>query len=85
MIIDSPILMDTATASIEGIEIVDGGKLVFDANATELLRLTTGSVIIRNGGRMDIGSSDCPFEAQAEIVLTGKLTLYSIFRLANRF
>ena len=45
-----------------------------------LLRLSHFDVIqIEDGGSLEIGSSDCPFEGHAEILLTGKKLLFSFF------
>ena len=50
----------------------DGGRIVFDPTVP-LAKLTSGKIIINDGGYLDIGSSDCPFSGRAEILLTGNL------------
>ena len=34
---------------------------------------------IEDGGSLEIGSSDCPFEGRAEILLTGEIKKYLLF------
>merc|ERR1719188_1140811 len=55
--ITKPILLDTATARLGGVEIRDGGRLVFSpsAAASQPVALTARHVMIGDGGRMDIG------------------------------
>ena len=67
----SPILLSTTTARLGGIVIRDGGRLVFDPEA-ELAKLVTNYVEIQSGGSLEIGSADCKFEGNAEILLTGE-------------
>ena len=72
--ITKPVLLDTATARLGGVEIKDGGRLVFSPTAaTGPVALTARHVLIGDGGRMDIGGpeDECRFEAEADITLTG--------------
>ena len=69
--ITKPILLDGVTPALNSVHIHDGGILVFDPSV-DLAKLTTGSVLIENDGEMWIGSSDCKFQGNAEILLTGK-------------
>ena len=68
--ITQPILLNTETERLNRVIIGNGGRLVFDPNAT-LAKLTSGSIIIEEGGYLDIGSEECPFTGSAEILLTG--------------
>ena len=68
----SPILLSSTTQRLGGVVIKDGGRLVFDPNA-DLAKLVTNYVDIQNEGYLEIGSEDCKFEVNAEILLTGKL------------
>ena len=68
----SPILLSSTTQRLGGVVIKDGGRLVFDPNA-DLAKLVTNYVDIQNEGYLEIGSEDCKFEGNAEILLTGKL------------
>ena len=45
--------------------------MVFDPTAP-LAKLTTGRITIDDEGYLDIGSTDCPFTGNAEILLTGE-------------
>ena len=71
VVIDKPILLDGESDRLASVTIVNGGKLVFDPNATPKAKLTSGNVLIDNGGELWIGSSDCKFEGKAEVLLTG--------------
>ena len=68
--INEPILLNTETERLNRVVIGNGGRLVFDPSA-DLTKLTSGSITIDEGGYLDIGSSDCPFTGNAEILLTG--------------
>ena len=62
--------MDTETERLNRLVIGNGGRLVFDP-AAPLAKLTSGRITIDDGGYLDIGSEDCPFTGNAEILLTG--------------
>ena len=68
--LDFPLLLDTTTARLGGMYIVGSGRLVFDPNA-ELAKLVTKFALMEDGGSLEIGSEECPFEGDAEILLTG--------------
>ena len=74
MTIDKPILLNTETDRLASVTIVSGGKLIFDPQVNKS-KLTTGSVLIDNGGEVWIGSSDCKFDGKAEVLLTGNNTI----------
>ena len=74
--LDFPLLLDLATPRLSGVHIVSGGRLVFSPQAV-LAKLTTDYVKITKGGSLEIGSEDCPFAGNAEIVLTGKRGSYT--------
>ena len=67
-----PLLLDTETARIGGLVLRDGGRLIFSPDAA-LAKLTSDYVLIQDGGSLEIGSDDCRFRGNAEILLTGKL------------
>ena len=67
--ISTPILLDMTTARMNKIFITTGGRLVFDSSA-ESLKLTANMVEL-TGGELWIGSEDCPYQNEAEILLTG--------------
>jgi len=75
IVLDFPLLLDRPTPRLPGIKIVAGGRLVFSPHAVDV-SLTTDFIQIENGGSLEIGSSDCPFEGRAEILLTGKRGKY---------
>jgi len=68
--ITEPILLDTETERLSSVWIGNGGRLVFDPTAP-LAKLTAGRITIDDEGYLDIGSADCPFAGNAEILLTG--------------
>ena len=74
--LDFPLLLDMETPRLEGLHVVSGGKLVFSPN-TGLAKLVTEFAKIENGGSVEIGSEDCPFGGNAEILLTGKRGSYT--------
>jgi len=76
IILDFPLLLDRATPRLPGIKIVAGGRLVFSPSAHDV-SLTADFIQIEDGGSLEIGSSDCPFEGRAEILLTGKRGSYN--------
>ena len=69
--ITKPILLSSTTERLGGIVIKDGGRLVFNPNAT-LAKLTSHYVDIQDEGYMEIGSEDCKFEGNADVSLIGK-------------
>ena len=74
-VITKPILLDTVTDRLGRVEIRDGGKLVFQPNGGgegEMSKLTARQVRVGADGELWIGSDDCRFEGNAEIMLTGK-------------
>ena len=73
--LDFPILLDLETPRLDGLTIVSGGRLIFSPTAS-LAKLVTDYVKIESGGSLEIGSEDCPFEGQAEIILTGRRGSY---------
>ena len=68
--IDKPILLDINTAPMGKITIASGGRLVFDP-ATSPLRLSANMIEL-TAGELWIGSEDCPYTGDAEVLLTGK-------------
>ena len=48
---------------------------MFDPDVA-LAKMTSDRIIIDEGGFLDIGSSDCPFNGNAEILLTGLVFAY---------
>ena len=58
--------------------------MVFDPTAP-LAKLTAGRITIDDEGYLDIGSADCPFAGNAEILLTGNYYIWrSISKLLFR-
>ena len=49
--------------------------MVFDPTA-ELAKLTASQITIDDEGYLDIGSADCPFTGNAEILITGEFFSY---------
>ena len=74
--LDFPLLLDQETPPLSGMNIVQGGRLVF-CPAAHTAKLVTNFVKIEDGGSLEIGSEDCPFVGQAEILLTGKRGSYN--------
>lgn len=64
---DMDVVLDESPPPLSGIH-VDGGRLTFDRQDLEL---TTGYVVLRNGGELRIGTPDEPFRQQATVTLTG--------------
>ena len=60
---------------MNSIVIRDGGRLVFDSSPSVVARLTSNRITIENEGYLVIGSADCPFTGNAEILLTGNIRL----------
>ena len=67
--ISESVLLDVNTARMDTITIISGGKLVFDPTA-DSVKLSANMVEI-TGGELWIGSEDCPFTGNAELLLTG--------------
>lgn len=61
----------TTSATVESIEITDGGKLVI-ADNNEPIVLRTRNILIENGGEFHIGSETCPFQGNLTIILYGR-------------
>ena len=55
---------------------VDSQRIQHHSNVLPLL---TSLVQIEDGGSLEIGSSDCPFEGRAEILLTGEIKTCLLF------
>ncbi|XP_021362398.1 transmembrane protein 2-like isoform X2 [Mizuhopecten yessoensis] len=71
--IDKGILYDvSSTDEFIGIEVAGGGKLVFKPNVANGLNLKTHYIIIKNGGRMDVGSEQCRYTGKLTIQLLGE-------------
>ncbi|XP_043214062.1 cell migration-inducing and hyaluronan-binding protein-like [Amphibalanus amphitrite] len=68
--IDRPILLDVSPAAMGTITITAGGRLVFDATSPTTLTLSANMVEL-SGGEFWIGSEDCPYTGDAEVLLTG--------------
>ncbi|KAF0314127.1 Cell surface hyaluronidase [Amphibalanus amphitrite] len=68
--IDRPILLDVSSAPMGTITITAGGRLVFDATSPTTLTLSANMVEL-TGGEFWIGSEDCPYTGDAEVLLTG--------------
>ncbi len=81
VVITKPILLDTTTESLRSLEIRDGGRLVFDPTAHKA-KLISDYLLVGDEGYFEIGSSDCRFDGNAEILLTGKQML-KCFLLTN--
>ena len=69
--ISKPILLNGVTDRLKSVNIVDGGKLVFDPTV-DLSKIISDQIMIEDGGEMHIGSAACKFDGKAEILLTGK-------------
>ena len=68
--IDTPILLDASTPAMDKITIATGGRLVFDSSV-EYLKLSANMVEL-TGGELWIGSEECPYQNDAEVLLTGQ-------------
>ena len=71
VMVDKAILLDTETASLDTITIIDGGSLVFSPDV-ELAKLTVGVVKIEDNGSLLIGGPECRFPGRAEVLLLGE-------------
>ena len=86
IVLNFPLLLDRPSPRLPGIKIVAGGRLVFSPHAadasltTDFIQVAVFVVVvplssfvqIEDGGSLEIGSSECPFEGRAEILLTGR-------------
>ncbi|XP_060071182.1 cell surface hyaluronidase-like [Ylistrum balloti] len=71
--ISTGILYDTSsTDEYAGIVIENGAKLVFKPNVVGGLLLKTNYILIKAGGRMDVGSKDCRYSGKLTIQLLGE-------------
>ncbi|KAF0311946.1 Cell surface hyaluronidase [Amphibalanus amphitrite] len=68
--INTSVLLDVNSARMDTVTITTGGKLVFDPSA-DSVRLSASMVELM-GGELWIGSEDCHFTGDAEVLLTGK-------------
>ena len=68
--ISTPMLLDASPPPLDKVTVDAGGQLVFDPSV-ESLKLTA-SMVELTGGELWIGSEDCPYESDAEILLTGQ-------------
>jgi hypothetical protein len=65
-----PILLDEVTAKLKSVVIKDGGRLVFSPDVDHA-KISSDYIMVQTDGYFEIGSSDCPFEGNAEVLLTG--------------
>ncbi|XP_033729845.1 cell migration-inducing and hyaluronan-binding protein-like isoform X2 [Pecten maximus] len=73
--ISTKVLLDkTLTEEFAGIEIENGGALVFAPNIADGIVLRTSYILIKDGGRMDIGADGCRYEGSLNIQLLGERT-----------
>ena len=70
VISDRTILLDTETSRLASLTLGSNGKLIFDPENAP--KLVSDYVLIDNEGSLEIGTSDCPFVGNAEILLTGE-------------
>ena len=63
------VVLDTETSRLASLTLLDGGKLIFSPD--NQIILSSDYILIDNEGIMEIGTPDCPYAGQAEIVLTG--------------
>ena len=91
IVLNFPLLLDRPSPRLPGIKIVAGGRLVFSPHAadasltTDFIQVAVFVVVvplssfvqIEDGGSLEIGSSECPFEGRAEILLTGTKKTFS--------
>ena len=76
VVIEKPILLNTETASLGGVTLRNGGRLVFDPEVDQV-KLTSTFVLIEDGGRLEVGSATCSYDKRADIVLTGEFFFFS--------
>ncbi|XP_021362406.1 transmembrane protein 2-like [Mizuhopecten yessoensis] len=71
--INTGVLYDESSADeYIGIYVVDGGTLVFKPDVTDDLILKTHFIVVKNGGRVDVGSEECRYTGKLTIQLIGK-------------
>ena len=70
VISDKTILLDTETSRLASLTLGPNGKLIFDPENPA--KLVSDYVLIEDEGSLEIGTADCPFVGQAEILLTGE-------------
>ena len=63
-------MLDTETSRLASLTLLDGGKLVFSPDSQ--VTLSSDYILIDNEGILEIGTPDCPYAGQAEILLTGE-------------
>ncbi|XP_069122385.1 cell surface hyaluronidase CEMIP2-like [Argopecten irradians] len=85
--INSKVLLNTSLSyEFDGIEIEDGGVLVFAPNIAGGIVLKTHYIRVKDGGRMDIGSSDCRYQGSLNIQLLGnRNTTIDIPKFGDKF
>lgn len=71
ILVTKPILLDTQTPRLKMLDIRDGGMIVFSPE--HQVKLTAKFVRLIHNGSLLIGSPDCRYPGQAEIMLTGDL------------
>ncbi|KAG9486768.1 hypothetical protein GDO78_006908 [Eleutherodactylus coqui] len=61
-------------ATVHSITIQDGGKLVFedDASGSKNITLRTRFILIKDGGALHIGAEKCSYKSKANIILYGR-------------
>ena len=65
------LVLDTVTPVLSYL-LVQGGALIFDEEAIDnQVELHTHGMLITNGGRLEVGTEDKPFQAKTQIVLYG--------------
>ena len=70
VLVTKPILLDTQTPRIRLLDIRDGGMIVFSPE--DEVKLTVGIVRLIHNGSMLVGSPECRYPGQAEIILIGE-------------
>ncbi|KAL5008059.1 hypothetical protein ScPMuIL_013640 [Solemya velum] len=83
LVIERKILLNFPEVSVRSITVQNGGHLVWDPDVKTHLR--TRYILIRDGGRVDIGSEECPYDGEATITLIGRRGDYSITNFDEKF
>ena len=66
------LLVDSITPRLFSVEVSNGGRIIFNPSPNETVKLVTHYIVIEDGGSVEIGSEDCPFDGKmAEIELIG--------------
>ena len=81
VIISTPFLLDESPPDLSRIVITNTGRLVWSPDTEINVRVN----YILVGGRLDIGSEDCPYEAETTITLTGILIKPKISLVNNYY